>query len=301
MCEGFEKNLAGQAEEAAQPLFLGALRRCSSPVPALVFSETGARREKAGKIFLKTLPVFLLLFSLPLFAEESAPQQAFQKGLELRNEGRYEEAESQFKRALEEEPSNADYHFELANLYAVEYDGALHEKENLRGRQFLESSARELEQALMIRQDFIPAEFNLGVVYKKLARYEDARCLFKQVLQSDPNSFQAMHQVAETYELQGFFDEAETVYEEARDRGMPPEEIQNALYELSQQRAASSRDHQSQLRQSLGMLQQGMNSGSYGQPQSGGTPGLGSLAPLLMQQFMKSRGGNQRSSQDAQW
>jgi hypothetical protein len=81
-----------------------------------------------------------------------------------------------------------------------------------------------------------------------------------------------------------------------------------ALQNLEHQRVMARRNNQSQLQQSLGALNQnmagGFNQGNHygsGFGQQRGNPGLGALAPLLMQQFMKGRGNNQRSNQQNQW
>ncbi len=243
----------------------------------------------------------------------SGPQQAFQKALGLREAGRYQEAESQFKRALEENPSNADYHFELANLYGIEHDEALQDKDGFRAGQYIESAARELEQAVMIRQDFMAAHFNLGVVYKKLGKYEKARTEFKRVLEQDPMQVQAMFQIAQVYELQSFYDEAESIYQEIRDRGLAQQtDIDYALDNLERQRLTASHNSQNQMAQSMSMMQNRLSSAyaekynpslanSYGnsaRPSFNGNSLVSSLAPLLMQQFMKGKSTQNTEQQD---
>ena len=55
-------------------------------------------------------------------AEFQPAQTAFYRGMLLKEEGKFEEAERFIKKALEFEPSNHEYHFELANVYALRYD-----------------------------------------------------------------------------------------------------------------------------------------------------------------------------------
>jgi tetratricopeptide (TPR) repeat protein len=250
----------------------------------------------------------LLLTTLPNARAEQVPphQLAFQRGLELSREGRLDEAESQFKRALEENPSNADYHFELANVYAVQHDASLKSREPERAKNFMESAARELEQAVMIRPDFIPAHFNLGVVYKKLGKYEKARAEFKDVIRLNPQSIPAMLQIGEIYEEQGFIDEAESVYRDIRDRGLYNDDVALAVENLESRKNALGRREQNQQMRSLGMNQQKLASayaernnpalanqyGSpYGNSNSGSSP-VSSLAPLMM------NSNSQRNSRD---
>lgn len=145
-------------------------------------------------------------------AEFSLAQSAFHRGMLLKDEGRLEEAERFMKKALELEPSNHQYHFELANVYALRYD----QKPKDRHRdKMLRSAARELEQAVMLHPDFIQAYFNLGVVYKKQGEYEKAREQFRTVLQIEPSLVNAHLQIGATYEQQGFFHEARDAYEQA--------------------------------------------------------------------------------------
>ncbi len=261
--------------------------------------------QTPARIALQTA-LLISVFSSLLFA---SPQESFENGLQLRDAGRYEEAESQFKRALEENPSNADYHFELANLYGIEHDVALKEKENERSWQYMESAARELEQAVMIRQDFLAAHFNLGVVYKRIEEYEKARAEFRKALQIDPNSVQALLQVGQTYEEQGFLDEAESIYQDAKEKFYPNDDAVYALENIRRRRYQAGMREHSSMNQSLGMMQQKLSNAyaekndpslanaygsSYGPSASGGSA-VSSLGSMLMQQFMNSR--SQRSSQ----
>ena len=48
--------------------------------------------------------------------------QNYQKSRQFAESGEPEEAERYLKKALDQDPSNANYHFELANLYAQRYD-----------------------------------------------------------------------------------------------------------------------------------------------------------------------------------
>lgn len=264
-------------------------------------------RSFRSGLFFFSFRVFLsfLMFSGSFsgwgFSETPRAEEYFQDALDAREAGALEEAEGYFKKALEVEAGNENYHFELANLYALRYDSAL----KIRGREaqdeakeLLASSARELEQAVMIRQDFVPAHFNLGVVYKKQARYEDARNQFKKVLALNPDAYPAMLQVGATYEEQGFYDEAESVYEDVRDRGFMNPDVAYSLQGLAERRARAHEAERAGAAQSMAMLQSRVRDSyleSRGNPSylnsgsSGSRAPMSSVGAMLLQQFMNSR------------
>ena len=154
-------------------------------------------------------------------------------------EGTLDESEEQFKEAIQLEPMNSEYRFELANLYAMRHDELWNMKDGAGALEKLKASKRELEQAVMTKPDFLPAHFNLGVVYKKLAQYENARAQFKEVLKLDLSQTPAMLQIGATYEEQGFYDEAQTIYQDLIERYPGHSEFQNALRELAARRQQS--------------------------------------------------------------
>ena len=188
--------------------------------------------------------------SVPEAWAPGSAHRAFEQGLVSKEAGQLGEAEYYFKKAVEEEPSNADYHFELANVFALERDAALHGRDSLKANESLASAARELEQTLMIRPDFLAAHFNLGVVYKKQQKYEEARAEFKKGMELVPAGQPVtpfLMQIASIYEDQGFYDDAESVYNEAVEKDYGNTEIRNALETLGERRqAAAVRERQSQ-------------------------------------------------------
>lgn len=191
-------------------------------------------------------------------------QEHFQRGLTAMNEGDWDEAEENFQEALLLEPMNVDYRFELANLYAVRHDDSYRLGDDEDAQRILESSARELEQVMMAKPDFLAARFNLGVVYKKLGRYEEARQQFKEVLKLDSTQGAAMVQIGMTYEEQGFHDEAEAIYFELLERYPNHPALQEALRGLAERReqarlreASKTQARQMALNTGLSALAQG--------------------------------------------
>jgi len=144
-------------------------------------------------------------------------------------QGAISRAERKFIRALEFDPANPEYHFELANVYATRYDAWKELPGHPKTQEWLRKTAKALEQAAMIRPDFVAAHFNLGVVYKKLGRYERSREQFKKVLLVDPKNAAAHMQIAATYEEQGFFDEAKDSYLKAKEFDYFNPAIQSSL------------------------------------------------------------------------
>ena len=195
------------------------------------FAPAGLAMTKwSMKYSHKFLLLIFFLLTPPLHAalDSNTARQAFEQGLAAKNENRLNEAEHYFKKALEEEASNADYHFELATVFALQ--------ENLI------AASRELEQAVMIRPDFVAGHFNLGVVYKKRGKFEEARAQFKKAMTLTPPGQSVtpfLMQIASIYEEQGFYDDAESLYKEALEKDYGNAEPRNALETLNERRQAS--------------------------------------------------------------
>lgn len=210
---------------------------------------------------MRKLFLILLAVSLPLataWAEETSHNEAFLKALQLREEGNFQDSELEFKKAMQLEPANANYHFELASLHAIRHDDAMSTGDEGLAEAYLRSSASELQQALMIQPDFWSARFNLGVVYKKQEKYEAARDEFKKVLAQNPQALAALMQIGHTYADQGFYDEAESIFEDGRDRGVPADQIKEAMKNLDESRFAERKRAaaQSRTNQPFGSLMQ---------------------------------------------
>ncbi len=246
------------------------------------------------------LLVFLNLLS-PAFALSPGAGE-FEAALEFKAQGEIYEAADHMKKAVMADPSNADYHFELANIYALQRDEFQNSGDEDQALIMLQASAAELEQAVMYEPEFLAAHFNLGVVYKKLGRFEEARDKFRTVLEMDKEQLAAFMQIGATYEDQGFYDEAETIYLEAREKYFNNPDVQLALSDLAQRRAAAKQ------RAASGMPGAGFGAltspaaRTYFEQQSALYPNsqnsqqsasvaqaIPYLGSLLMQQFMKNR------------
>ena len=186
--------------------------------------------------FSDCLPKLLIFFilglsSLPLEAGQDPAQIHFLHALKSKQEGDLFEAERLFRKAIELDPGNADYHFELGNLHL--------EKENLAGARL------ELEQAVMIAPAHVPAHFNLGLAYRELGLMSEARAEFRKVLELDPQNLNAQLQIGYTYQAEGFFDDARQAFEEAGKMDLANPEPQRALDDLAEyELEAAQRSHQ---------------------------------------------------------
>jgi tetratricopeptide (TPR) repeat protein len=181
------------------------------------------------------------------------------------NEGALDDAEEQFEEALLREPMNSDYRFELANLYAMRHDEFLQAGDEAGAKEKMEASARELEQAVMARPDFLAAQFNLGVVYKRLGKYENARKQFKKALELNPaQGGPAMLQIGATYEEQGFYDEAETIYKELLEKYPNHPELHRSLQELAERREDALMDEMRARDRRISTLSSGLSALSQG-------------------------------------
>jgi len=235
--------------------------------------------------------------------EPVSAEHAYHEAVRLRGLGDIAAADRHLKKALDLEPSNAVYHFELANLYALRYDNSAAIKKRNADIGMLELAARELEQALMLDPEYLPARYNLGVVYKRQSKYEQARQKFKEVLKRDPQQTGALMQIGAVYEEQGFFDEAKTAYQEAKELDFANPEIQAALEDLKlrkeeyEKNAAfnNSFDNMNQVMHGVrfspdSLIEQRRRQGQLGAQSGGGmAQALPFLGSWLFQQFMQAR------------
>ncbi len=212
-------------------------------------------------VFLSPSAFADFLDAVPL--NETTPAQAYQEALALKNEGRLDEAEAKLKDAIQLDPGNPAYHFELANLYVAAHDASQNSSSAAQSRMLLENVARELDQTLMLDPHFLPAQFNLAITYKRLGYYERARDELRRVMEKadalgDANlKRNAMLQMGSVYEEQGFFEEARSAYIEAKDLDYGNSDAQDALDNLEQhQQWSEQRSRRQNMTRNLQSMQQ---------------------------------------------
>jgi tetratricopeptide (TPR) repeat protein len=171
--------------------------------------------------------------------EESSPEMHNNMGrVHLRN-GQLDKARTEFRKALDLDPQNADALLNLASIQRAEGRnvdaellikralqvnpnsiGALSQLAELeRDRGNIEEAIRLFEVAMEI-DDSLPFLYQgYGDVLQRAGRFSGAEEAFKMVLQLDPDSFKAHYNLGVTYGNQGRIDEAVTEYESALEIG----------------------------------------------------------------------------------
>ena len=180
---------------------------------------SAGRRIGRGGFFVF---LFCFLNLLPLFAQprEDSARIYFFHALKAKEEGRLLTAERLFRKALEIEPQNPDFHFELGSLYAE--------------RDRFDPARKEYEQAIMISPNHVAARYNLGLVYRELGRMTEARDQFRKVLEIDPNHIKAQMQIGYIYQEEGFIEEAREAFRKAQEMDISDPEPQGALEDLGE-------------------------------------------------------------------
>ncbi len=176
--------------------------------------------ESVRRLSLLSLSLIFTLNPCPLQAEEALAQVYFYHALKSKQEGRILTAERLLKKAINLEPQNPDFHFELGNLYIERND--------------LVSARIELEQAVMISPNHLATHYNLGLVYRELGFVGEARDEFQKVLELDPAHVKAQLQIGYTYQEEGFFDDARFAFERAREMDITDPQPIRALEDLAE-------------------------------------------------------------------
>lgn len=267
--------------------------------------------KKTWLLLIVMMPFFLMTGVVR--AETTGEgQAAFERALQLRAEGRFPEAENAMLEAVQAEPHNPAYYFELSNIYAALYDTWQSRPNAPRAIELLNRSRHALEQVTLFQPDHLAARFNLGVVYKRQGHYELAREEFRKVLELSPDLAAAWYQIGSTYQLQGFYDEAEDAYRKAGELSYDPAGVRDAMQELQQARfsAAQSAERQASLG-SFGNYpataagydplgrSQSLYGSLYGQSNqnSSSTAVLPSLAAMMIQQMLSRNSQDNNSGQ----
>jgi len=131
-------------------------------------------RIRGGEI-MKRFTAILLLFVLPfLVLSQEKAEDYFKRGVENANKGKYDEAISDLKKALEISPKYAEYHFNLGVVYAnkKQYDDAI----------------KELEIAVSINQENIYGHYLLAMLYDKKKMKDKAIAEWVKVLNLNPDA-----------------------------------------------------------------------------------------------------------------
>ena len=135
----------------------------------------------------------VLAFQEAIRLDPNLAEAHFRLGLGLESLGKREEAEKEYKKAIEtykkyfaENRDDAEAHYALGQTYA-----------NL--GQFSEA-IREYREATKLKDDDAAIYYDLGVAYTKLAQYDQAASAFSKSLEIDPDNYRAQDGLDEAKE-----------------------------------------------------------------------------------------------------
>lgn len=104
------------------------------------------------------------------------------RAMDLKNQGRYDEALEQFQRILACQPDHAQAHLGMGLVLCFV------------GR--FEESLEELKQAVACAPEWVDAHMNLAKTYAMLGMYDDAKTEFNRVLELRPGHPEAKKQLS---------------------------------------------------------------------------------------------------------
>jgi tetratricopeptide (TPR) repeat protein len=107
--------------------------------------------------------------------------ERLQRIVDLKVEGRYDEAEREVTALLREEPDSARAHRELGLVF------------NFTGR--FEESIEALQRAVELEPHYLEARIDLALAYSMLGMVEEARRELQAVLEEDPTNAAALRHI----------------------------------------------------------------------------------------------------------
>lgn len=105
-----------------------------------------------------------------------------ERGIAFKIEGRYEEAITEFKLLLSEDPNSSDGHHQLGLVYG--FIGLFDE------------SLEELKHAVTLAPTRVDMRNDLALTYSMLGMYDEAKQEFEEVLRRDPSNKRALESIA---------------------------------------------------------------------------------------------------------
>jgi len=113
--------------------------------------------------------------------ETENAEQRCDRAMEMKNQGRYDEALAEFKQILEGWPKHPRAHLGLGLVYCFV------------GR--FDESLEELKLAAELDPDWVEAHLNLAKTFAMMGMYDEARVGFKRVLELHPDHPEAKKQL----------------------------------------------------------------------------------------------------------
>ncbi|MFN2533567.1 MAG: tetratricopeptide repeat protein [Pyrinomonadaceae bacterium] len=132
-------------------------------------------------------------FRQALKIDPGMPEAHFRLGLALEALNKQEEAEAEFKIAVEsykkyitENPKDAEAYYDLGQTYA--------------GLHIYTEAVREYRQATKLKTDDPDIYYDLGMALTRLAQYDEASVAFSKALEIDPENYRAQDALEEARE-----------------------------------------------------------------------------------------------------
>ncbi|GAB4452360.1 MAG: hypothetical protein OHK0029_03120 [Armatimonadaceae bacterium] len=110
------------------------------------------------------------------------PQERFDKAVQHKINGEYDEAEELFRSVIKEQPSNADAYHELGLTYSY--------------RVKMDESIEALEMAVRLMPTSTRYLVDLGKTHTMYGDYDKAKPIFQKVLELDPFNDEAQDQLS---------------------------------------------------------------------------------------------------------
>ena len=135
--------------------------------------------------------------------------------------GRIDEAEAEYKRAIEVKPEHKVSYNNLGNLYYQKADRYLSERNLEEARRFFDRATVEYKRALGIEPGYAEAHSNLGNVYfnrwrlshsQEEALLDRARGAYERALEIEPTFEGALGNLGYIYYTKGMYDQAVAAY-----------------------------------------------------------------------------------------
>lgn len=117
---------------------------------------------------------------------ETVGDKLCNRGLELRKQGKIDEAIVLFKKALELEPNEPTFYFNLGRAYEEKSDGWLLAKQ-------------AYEHALKLKPEYVQALNQVGLACKHLDDFKGSEAAFKRALSLKPTFFEALVNLSGLY------------------------------------------------------------------------------------------------------
>jgi tetratricopeptide (TPR) repeat protein len=193
-------NLGLQLAKAGQPDAEQFLRAATQLKPT---SHAAEGQERAwlslGHVLEKTQPEqALTAYEKAAALQPKDPEPHLAAGLILEGSNKFADAEQEYKRALEADPTASDAIIGLANIY-------------MRGRHFPEAEA-ELRKVVVAHPELAAAHVQLGRVLAAQNKSDDAIAELEAGAKLAPNDASVQRDLADLYETAGKNDKAEASF-----------------------------------------------------------------------------------------